>query len=497
MRIALLSPYSWTYPGGVTRHIEALAAELDALGHDARILAPLDPDDALSRRLHRGARPQRLEPGGRAPDHFVALGRTAGFPANGAVSNLVPVPGGVLAMRRELRDGGYDVVHIHEPVVPLLGWDALCSTAPELPLVGTFHTYSENALTNGIANVLGARRRMNHLHVRIAVSEAAAWTARRFFGGRYRIVPNGVHLDAPGALDLETEQLDARPPNAPMRILFIGQAVERKGLPVLLRAFEALREQVPATLTLVGADAEEVAHMMLDDRGVQALGKVSEARKLAELAGADVLCAPSLHGESFGMVLTEALAAATPVIASDIPGYRDVVRDGIDGMLTPPGDALALAEALRSLALDPAARARMATAARARAERFAWPHVAAEVLDCYEQAQAVGRPATRAGRVGVRLGLVPADLLATHPRPAPAEPGDRARVGGLRPGRRRMDREAIRTSASSARCAVARWWLPRSAASCSRCSRSCTSASAASPKACSPPAPACSPPAWA
>ncbi len=415
MRIALLSPYSWTYPGGVTRHIQALAAELDALGHDARILAPLDPDDALSRRLHRGAHPQRLEPGGRAPDHFVALGRTAGFPANGAVSNLVPVPGGVLAMRRELRDGGYDVVHIHEPVVPLLGWDALCSTAPELPLVGTFHTYSENALTNGIANVLGARRRMNHLHVRIAVSEAAAWTARRFFGGRYRIVPNGVHLDAPGALDLETEQLDAPPPNAPMRILFIGQAVERKGLPVLLRAFEALREQVPATLTLVGADADEVAHMMLDDHGVQALGKVSEARKHAELAGADVLCAPSLHGESFGMVLTEALAAATPVIASDIPGYRDVVRDGIDGTLTPPGDALALAEALRSLALDPAARARMATAARARAERFAWPHVAAEVLDCYEQAQAVGRPATRAGRVGVRLGLLPADLLPRIP----------------------------------------------------------------------------------
>jgi phosphatidylinositol alpha-mannosyltransferase len=411
MRIALLSPYSWTYPGGVTRHIEALSAELIELGHDARILAPMDPDDALSRRLHRGARPQRLSP----PEGFVALGRTAGFPANGAVSNLVPVPPGVLAMRRELREGGYDVLHIHEPVVPLLGWDALCSTVPELPLVGTFHTYSENALTNGIANVLGARRRMNHLHVRIAVSQAAAWTARRFYGGRYRIVPNGVHLAAAGAIDHETERLDAPSPDAPMRILFIGQAVERKGLPVLLRAFEALREQVPATLTLVGAHADEVAHVMLDDRGVVALGKVSESRKLAELAAADVLCAPSLHGESFGMVLTEALAASTPVIASDIPGYRDVVRDGIDGVLTPPGDALALAEALRSLALDPAARARLSGAARVRAERFAWPHVAAEVLDCYEQALAVGRPATRAGRLGVRLGLVPADLQPRIP----------------------------------------------------------------------------------
>ncbi len=416
MRIALLSPYSWTYPGGVTRHIEALSAELSMLGHDARILAPFDPDDALSRRLHRGARPQRLEQGGRAPDHFVALGRTTGFPANGAVSNLVPIPPGVLAMRRELREGGYDVVHIHEPVVPLLGWDALCSTAPELPLVGTFHTYSENALTNGIATALGARRRMNHLHVRIAVSEAAAWTARRFYGGRYRIVPNGVQLGE-GALVAKagiSGELGAGAP-APLRILFIGQAVERKGLPVLLRAFEALREQVPATLTLVGACAEEVAHMILDDRGVHALGKVSEARKHSELAAADVLCAPSLHGESFGMVLTEALAARTPVIASDIPGYRDVVRDGIEGVLTQPGDALALAEALRSLALDPAVRTQMAVGARARAERFAWPHVAAEVLDCYEQAQAVGRPATRAGRLGVRLGLLPADLLPRIP----------------------------------------------------------------------------------
>jgi phosphatidyl-myo-inositol alpha-mannosyltransferase len=417
VRIALLSPYSWTYPGGVTRHIEALSAELTALGHDARILAPFDPDDALSRRLHRGARPQRLDP----PERFVALGRTAGFPANGAVSNLLPTPGGVFALRRELRTGGYDLLHIHEPVVPLLSWDALCSTSADLPLVGTFHTYSENALTNGIANLLGARRRMNHLHVRIAVSEAAAWTARRFYGGRYRIVPNGVHLEGEAGLDHRAEQAalnggaGVSGELGPLRILFIGQAVERKGLPVLLRAFEALREQVPATLTLVGASPDEVAHMMLDDSGVHALGKVSESRKLAELAQADVLCAPSLHGESFGMVLTEALAAGTAVLASDIPGYRDVVRDGIDGLLTPPGDALALAEALRRLALDSTARMRMAIAARLRAERFAWQHVAAEVLDCYEQALSVGRPATRAGRAGVRLGLVPADLLPRVP----------------------------------------------------------------------------------
>ncbi len=458
VRIALLSPYSWTYPGGVTRHIEALAGELVASGHEPRILAPFDPDDALSARLHRGARPQERP----VPERFVSLGRTVGLPANGAVSNVSLSPQAVFAMRRELRHGGYDVAHIHEPVVPLIGWDALCS-AGALPLVGTFHTYSENRLTNGIAAVpLGGRRRMNHLHVRIAVSEAASWTARRFYGGRYRIIPNGVRLagadafaDAGGAVDAEPLTFASQRPasvstgdadqQGQLRILFIGQAVERKGLPILLRAFEALRDHVPATLTLVGACTEEVAHMMLDDRGVHALGKVSEARKVSELARADVLCAPSLHGESFGMILTEAFAAATPVVASDIPGYRDVVRDGLDGELVPPGDALALAEALRRLALDPRRRAQMAAAAREHAERFAWPHVAAEVINCYEQALAIAEPAGRGagGRLAgfaLRHGLAPADRLP--PVPAQRLPSLTPAVPALAGGPRR--RRALR-----------------------------------------------------
>jgi len=267
VRIALLSPYSWTYPGGVTRHIEALAGELAGAGHETRVLAPYDPDDALARRMHRGARPQRRA----VPDGFVSLGRSVGLPANGAVSNMALTPHAVSALRREIRSGRHDVLHIHEPVVPTVSWDALLS-AGELPLVGTFHTYSENALTNGIAAVaLGGRRRMNRLHARIAVSEAAAWTARRFYGGRYRVIPNGVHIpaEAPVRADACTElETGAR---RPLRIVFVGAAVERKGLPVLLRAFEALRDQIPATLELVGASREEVAHMMLDDRGVDAL----------------------------------------------------------------------------------------------------------------------------------------------------------------------------------------------------------------------------------
>jgi phosphatidylinositol alpha-mannosyltransferase len=399
MRVALVSPYSWTYPGGVTRHIESLSVQLRAAGHDARVLTPFDPDDRLSVRLHRGARPQRRELSG----EVIPLGRTVGFDANGAVSNLAVAPGTVRALRNELRTGGYDVVHVHEPIAPVIAWDALGSA--RLPLVGTFHCYSTNRLTNGIGNLAGASRRMNRLAVRIAVSEAAAWTGRRFFGGAYRVIPNGVELDG----EIVREAIREPTPERPLRLVFVGQAVERKGLPIALRAYEALREHVPVTFDLVGVGADEAGALLLDPTGVTAHGKLSDAEKVRLLRSADLLLAPSLGGESFGMVLTEAFAAGTPVVASAIPGYTGVVSDGIDGVLVPPGEAGALATSVLELAYDVPRREAMSRAAGASAARFAWPLVAEQVMSAYEDAIAMPEPSGARQRIAGRLGLRSAD----------------------------------------------------------------------------------------
>jgi phosphatidyl-myo-inositol alpha-mannosyltransferase len=398
MRIALVSPYSWTYQGGVNKHVEALAEEFISRGDHVRVLAPWDPPGFVSRRLHR-SEPELRE----APDYLIPLGRTLGIGANGAVSNLSVFPEGPISLRRELRAGNYDVVHVHEPLAPTVGWDA--TTFSGTPVVGTFHAYSTKAFPNYVATLLGARRRFNQLSARIAVSEAAAWTGRRWFGGDYAIVPNGVDVDA--------APKGPKPHSEELRLLFVGRAEERKGLPVLLSAFQALVEHVPSRLTVVGADPEEVCRLVADPdllTHIDVLGKVSDSVLWRQLGDADLLCAPSLAGESFGMVLIEAMAAGTPVIASKIAGYSDVVTDGVDGVLVPPADPQALAEELQLLAHEPERLTAMGEAGRESAERYAWPRVADEVKQVYEWVtEPAPAPSSQLESAARRTGLMRID----------------------------------------------------------------------------------------
>jgi phosphatidyl-myo-inositol alpha-mannosyltransferase len=370
VKVGLVCPYEWTVPGGVGNHVRALAGELRRSGHRVEVLAPAE-------------RPVP-EPG------FVGLGGSVAVPYNGSVARIAIGPRTLLAVRRALRRGGYDLLHVHEPLSPSVGLLAVAQAGRSLPVVGTFHANLGRSVALAAAGPLLGRA-YDRLAGRIAVSASARDTWQGRFGGTMAVVPNGVAPEffaGPQPLD---GWKDAGP-----TVLFVGRLERRKGLAYLVRAFLRLKPAFPRLrLLVVGRDdrhARDKAMAMVPARLRSDLvfaGAVPQAELPSYFASADIFCAPSLGGESFGIVLVEAMAVGLPVVCSDIGGYRDVVRDGTDGLLVPPRDPEALAEALAGLLDHPARLAAMGQAAAVAARRYAWPVVAAEVQAVYEAA--VGR----------------------------------------------------------------------------------------------------------
>ena len=361
MRIAQVCPYSLTLPGGVQAQVLGLGRALRKVGHDVRVLGPCD-----------GPPP---EPG------VVPLGSSIPLAANGSVAPIAPDVSAVLRTVRALRDEGFDIVHIHEPLVP--GPSATALVVADAPIVATFHRAGRSSAYSAFMPL--TRYAARRVAIRCAVSEDARRTAEEALGGAYVMVFNGIEVD-------RFAKAQPTPTAGHPTIFFLGRHEPRKGLEVLLQAMPALGPDVRLWVAGDGPQTSQLRERVSGDPRIEWLGRVSDAEVASRLAGADVFCAPSLGGESFGVVLLEAMAARTPIVASDLPGYRRVVRPGVDALLVPPGEVDALARALRSVLTEAAVRTRLADAGADRAETFSMDGLAERYLDIYAEAR---RPAVR------------------------------------------------------------------------------------------------------
>lgn len=379
MRVALVSPYALAVPGGVQAHVVDLAGALRRDGHDVVLVSPGRGEQRLGGDL--GA------VGG--PVARVGVGRKIAVPFNGSVAPIAVSPLAAVATRRALASIAPDVVHVHEPLVPAVGIAA--ATSDVAPTVATFHAWSDTDRLYRAARP-AARRVTRHLAARLAVSEAAA----TYHGGAigvpassFRIVPNGVDVAHYAAAEPFPELVDPERP----ALLFVGRLERRKGLEPLVRAFTRLKAERPEVrLFVVGEGPErDRCQALLPARlrsDVVFLGRVAHDDKARFFASCDLFVAPALGGESFGIVLLEAMAAGRPVVASDLPGYRSVVRDGLQGHLVPPNDPAALAATIGALLDNPALGRAMAEEGGRTAAAHDWSVVGRTAAAIYAEVTA-------------------------------------------------------------------------------------------------------------
>ena len=353
VRIGLICPYSLTVPGGVQYQVLGLARSLRGLGHEARVLAPCD---------------------GPPPDPGVTpLGNSIPTAANGSVAPIAPDPAAQLRLLRALRDEDFDVLNLHEPLVP--GISMTTCLIKSAPLVGTFHAAGHvGPYTWGRMPLRVIAKRLD---LRVAVSNDARELATRYLRGDYEVFFNGIEID-------RFAKAEPWPSDGPT-IFFIGRHEPRKGLAVLLEAMAELPDEVRLWVGGTGPETSALQERHQGDHRIEWLGRISDEEKAMRTRGADVFCAPSLGGESFGIVLLEGMAAQTPTVASDLPGYAKVARGGQDAFLVPPGDSEALAAAIRRVLEDSSFASRLVEAGTRRALEFSMDALAEHYLGCYER----------------------------------------------------------------------------------------------------------------
>ncbi|GAA3013549.1 glycosyltransferase family 4 protein [Actinokineospora diospyrosa] len=366
MRVGIVCPYSLDVPGGVQAHVLDLAKALRGLGHDVDVLAPADEDTPL-------------------PDYVSPAGKALGIPYNGSVARLSFGPVSYARVRRWVREHDFDVLHLHEPTAPSLSMLALM--VADGPIVATFHTSTPRSRTlSAFHSVL--QPFLEKITARIAVSALARRVQVEHLGGDAVEIPNGVDVDF-----FRSAQPMPGYPRAGGTIGFVGRYDEpRKGMPVLLDALNLLVDDHPdLRLLVVGrgdeADLLRAAGPRVAPR-IDLLGQVDDAEKASMLGSVDVYCAPNLGGESFGIILTEAMSAGAAVVASDLDAFRRVLDDGRAGVLTPVGDPAGLADGLRAVLADRSHRASLVAEGERRVANYDWSVVAAQVLRVYEQAVA-------------------------------------------------------------------------------------------------------------
>jgi phosphatidyl-myo-inositol alpha-mannosyltransferase len=367
MRIGMVCPYSFDVPGGVQSHVLQLAEVMRVRGHEVSVLAPASPDVSL-------------------PEYVVSAGRAIPIPYNGSVARLQFSPAVHGRVRRWLAEGDFDVLHLHEPNAPSLSMWAL--RVAEGPIVATFHTSTTKSLTLTVFQ--GVLRPWHEKIVgRIAVSDLARRWQMEALGSDAVEIPNGVDVESLASAPL----LDGYP-RPGKTVLFLGRYDEsRKGMAVLLEALPRVVERFgDVQLLVVGRGDEDELRAQAGEmiRYVRFLGQVDDAEKASAMRSADVYCAPNLGGESFGIVLVEAMAAGTPVVASELDAFRRVLRDGEIGRLVPVGDGAALADALVAVLDNDVLRERYVAAGSQAVGRYDWSVVASQIMRVYETVAGAG-----------------------------------------------------------------------------------------------------------